>query len=107
MLLIKRLKPNLNVQTGSIRAELFVLSLHCKLFILVTFLKHLLFFQQYLYAQQSHYFRLDGDVTLTSQRRLFYHLIMFLRNVLSQLFVVKWTSFTENNAPHFSNLVLT
>ena len=68
MLFIKKLKPNLNIQTDSIRAKLFVWY-----FLTLQFFNQLLlfFFFSIYRPKITNLFWLDKDVQLTSKRRRF------------------------------------
>ena len=89
MLFIKKLKPNLNIQTDSIRAKLFVWY-----FLTLQFFNQLLLFFSIYRPKITNLFWLDNDVQPTSKRRrflaIFFNLEMILRNFLSQFFIVKY-----------------
>ena len=67
MLYIKKFKPNLNVQTDSIRAKLFIEPVNY-----FSYCSFLVFIQLIFI-----HFRLDNDVLLTSKRRRFYRFLTF------------------------------
>ena len=94
MLFIKKLKPNLNIQTDSIRAKLFVWY-----FLTLQFFNQLLLFFSIYRPKITNLFWLDNDVQPTSKRRrflaIFFNLEMILRNVLSQFFLW-WNAFQNH-----------
>ena len=78
MLFIKKLKPNLNIQTDSIRAKLFVWY-----FLTLQFFNQLLLFFSIYRPKITNLFWLDNDVQPTSKRRRF--LAIFFNLEMTQL----------------------